>query len=107
MVKRGVFLIFLGLHSKPPFMNRNQLLDLYYLDARARVIDLAAFFDRIDRAEGEADFRLASLKQALALVEGEEGERARKVLMSLSDPTVEPVAKASVKGAVGAYSRAH
>ena len=88
-------------------MNRNQLLDLYFLDARARVIDLAAFFDRIDRAEGEADFRLAALKQALALMERGESERARKVLMSLSDPTGEPVAKASTKGAVGAYSGAH
>lgn len=88
-------------------MNRNQLLDLYFLDARARVIDLAAFFDRIDRAEGEADFRLASLKQALALVERGESERARQVLMSLSDPSAEPVAEASTKGAIGAYARPH
>lgn len=34
-------------------MNRQQLLDLYYLEARAKLIDLAAFLDRLDRAPGE------------------------------------------------------
>jgi len=33
-------------------MNRQKLLDLYFLEARSKLIDLAAFFDRLDRAEG-------------------------------------------------------
>ena len=32
-------------------MIRKQLLDLYYLDARAKLIDLAAFLDRLDRGK--------------------------------------------------------
>ena len=47
-------------------MNRSELLDLYFLEARAKVIDLAAFLDRMNRAEGDADFRFHALKQGLA-----------------------------------------
>ncbi len=39
-------------------MTRQQVLDLYFMDARFRLIELAAFLDRVDRAEGQADFRL-------------------------------------------------
>jgi hypothetical protein len=34
---------------------------------------------------------------------GTEPKRAERVLLALSDPTVEPVAKAPGKGAVGAW----
>lgn len=85
-------------------MNRQQLLDLYFLSARASLIDLAAFLDRVERAEGEADFRLAALKQAIGHLSGSEPTRTEKVLLSLSDPTTEPVAKAPSKGAVGAWA---
>ena len=85
-------------------MNRQQLLDLYFLDARARLIDLAAFFDRLDRAEGEADFRLAALVQALDELRRPDGQRTEHVLLSLSDPTKEPIPAATTKGACGAWS---
>ena len=84
-------------------MNRQQLLDLYFLDARARLIDLAAFFDRLDRAEGEADFRLMALVQALTELRREDGRRAEHVLLRLSDPTKEPIPAATTKGACGAW----
>lgn len=84
-------------------MTRNELLDLYYLDARARLIDIAAFLDRVDRAEGQADFRHAALQKAIPLLTAAEPDRARKVLEALSDPTQEPIDKAPGKGAVGAY----
>src|SRR5438045_2514317 len=45
-------------------MNRQQLLDLYFLEARAKLIDLAAFFDRLDQSQGEADFRLGASRRA-------------------------------------------
>lgn len=86
-------------------MTRQQLLDLYFMDARAKLIDLAAFFDRVDRGEGEADFRLAALKQAISELSRSEAGRAERVLLSLSDLTVEPIAKAPGKGAVGAFHR--
>lgn len=84
-------------------MTRNELLDLYFMDSRAKLIDLAAFLDRLDKADGEADFRLAAFRKALVELGNEAPERAKAVLMSLSDPSVEPIEKAHGKGAVGAY----
>jgi hypothetical protein len=84
-------------------MTRQELLDLYFIDARSKLIDLAAFLDRLDRAEGEADFRLAAFRKALEALAGEEPARAKQVLLTFSDPTVEPLAAAPGKGACGAW----
>jgi hypothetical protein len=84
-------------------MNRAQLLDLYFLEARSKVIDLAAFLDRLERAPGDADFRLAALNRALQELLRTGGSRAESVLLSLSDPTHEPIAAATTKAACGAW----
>jgi hypothetical protein len=88
-------------------MNRQQLLDLYFLEARAKLIDLAAFFDRMDHAQGEPDFRLNALQRALAELSRSDSSRAEHVLLSLSDPTAEPIAAATTKAACGAWPGAH
>jgi hypothetical protein len=85
------------------FMTRQQVLDLYFMDARAKLIDLAAFLDRVDRAQGEADFRLEALRHALQELNGDAPHRAEKVLLSLSDPTVQPIPAATTKAACGAW----
>jgi hypothetical protein len=84
-------------------MNRQQLLDLYFLEARSKLIDLAAFLDRIDRAEGEADFRLRALTRALDELRRTGGSRAERALLSLSDPTLDPIPAATSKAACGAW----
>ena len=84
-------------------MTRQQVLDLYFMDARCKLIELAAFLDRVDRAEGEADFRLAAIREALPLLLGEQFGRAKAILLSLSDPTSEPLYAAPGKGACGAW----
>jgi hypothetical protein len=84
-------------------MTRQNLLDLYFMDARSKLIDIAAFLDRVDRGEGEPDFRLAAFRKALEELQRHEPVRAKSVLMSLSDPTTEPIPKAPGKGAVGAW----
>jgi hypothetical protein len=84
-------------------MKRTQLLDLYFLEARAKLIDLAAFMDRVDRGEGAPDFRYEAFKQALKELNRGDAERAKSVLMSLSDPTTAPIEKAPGKGAIGAW----
>jgi hypothetical protein len=84
-------------------MTRNELLDLYFMDARAKLIDIAAFLDRLDRGTGDADFRLAAFLNAMKEISCNEPQRAKNVLLSLSDPTEEPIAKAPGKGAVGAW----
>jgi hypothetical protein len=73
------------------------------MDARSKLIDVAAFLDRIDRHGRAADYRVAALKRALAEVAEEVPGRACRVLESFSDPTAEPVAAATEQGASGAY----
>ena len=84
-------------------MTRAQVLDLYFLDARCKVIEIAAFLDRMDRGAGDADFRLTAFRDAMKHLADGEPHRAESVLRSLSDPTDAPVAKAPGKGAVGAW----
>jgi hypothetical protein len=84
-------------------MTRQEVLDLYFMDARSKLIDLAAFLDRVDRGTGEADFRLDALQDAMEALRGKEPTRAKQVLLALSDPTAEPLEKSPGKGAVGAW----
>lgn len=84
-------------------MNRQQLLDLYFLDARAKLIDIAAFLDRLDQAQGDADFRAAAFLQALEQLRQKDSRRAERVLLALSDPTTAPIPSATTKAACGAW----
>ena len=83
-------------------MTRQQVLDLYFMDARCKLIDLAAFMDRVERADGAEDFRMAEFRKALRELDAKDG-RAEKVLLALSDPTSEPIPAATTKAACGAY----
>jgi hypothetical protein len=84
-------------------MTRQQVLDLYFFEARSKLIDLAAFLDRVDRATGEADFRLSALQKALKVLERDRPDRAKEVLLALSDPTTMPIPRATTKAACGAW----
>ena len=84
-------------------MTRQQVLDLYFMEARAKLIDLGAFLDRVDHAAGEDDFRIKALRGALAELQSPEPGRARRVLERLSDPTIGPIAVATTKAAAGAW----
>ncbi len=84
-------------------MTRQHVLDLYFMDARSKLIDLAAFLDRVQRAEGEDDFRMKAFRTALKELSGNSPTRAKAVLASLSDPTTEPIPAATTKAACGAW----
>jgi len=79
------------------------LVDLGFMDSRSKLIDLAAFLDRVQRAGQEGDFRVQALKNAIALLSLDEPQRAKEVLLSFSDPSTEPIAKATMQGAIGAH----
>ena len=83
-------------------MTRTEVLDLYFMDARSKLIDLAAFMDRVGRASGEEDFRMSEFRKALARLQTSE-KRAEQVLLAFSDPTTEPIPSATTKAACGAY----
>jgi hypothetical protein len=84
-------------------MTRQQVLDLYFLDARHKLIEIAAFLDRAERATGKDDFRMKAFRAALGKLSGQQKEKARRVLLTFSDPTKEPVPHAAGKGAAGAW----
>ena len=79
------------------------LVDLGFMDARSKLIDVAAFLDRVQRAGQEDDYRVQALKQAVVHLSRTELGRTKEVLLTFSDPSVEPIAKAEVQGAAGAW----
>ena len=82
--------------------SKKELLDLQFIDARHMLINLAAFLDRIDRHQGEQDYRYAALQKALPLLLTDRPDRARAVLESFSDHTAEVSDSAPFQGAFGA-----
>lgn len=68
-------------------------LDAYYLEARSKILDLAAILDRIDRGGAVSDdSRLKLIEQALTVLQNPGPGRAEKIqqVFSLSyDPTWE------------------
>lgn len=79
------------------------LVDLGFMDSRSKLIDLAAFLDRVQKAGQDGDFRVQALKNALTLLSQNKPQRAKDVLLSFSDPSTEPIAKATMQGAIGAH----
>ena len=68
-----------------------QVLDREFLELRAKILELAASFDRLDRAEGtvDGDHRWELIQEALQALGGSQPDRAQAVqlLFSLSyDP---------------------
>ena len=84
-------------------MTRQQILDLYFLDARGKLIEIAAFLDRVERATGKEDFRARAFRTAMRELAGKKPRRAEKVLLALSDPTTKPIPAATTKAACGAW----
>ena len=83
--------------------SKNEILDLYFMDARHKLLDLAAFLDRLDRHDGEADFRHPAFLRALEAMQAPDGQsRAEAVLNALSDHSTKPADKATIQFAHGA-----
>ena len=85
---------------------RSKVVELYFLEHRAKLIDIASFLDRVDRAPAdgrETDFRVEAFRRALAILDDGEPQRARRVLELLSDHSTMPIESAAgMKGAFGA-----
>jgi hypothetical protein len=83
-------------------LSKKELLNLQFIDARARVIDLAAFLDRLERHEGVGDIRLEYFTKALQVLQENRPDRAKGVLEVFSDMTPEISETAPFQGATGA-----
>jgi hypothetical protein len=56
-------------------------LDLYYLELRCKILDVAAILDRIGRGSGQVDSdpRLANVARALEVLADRSGGRAERI----------------------------
>jgi hypothetical protein len=91
----------IGRHLGGP--TKQAVIDQYFIEVRAKLVEVAAFLDRVDRAEGEGDYRIEAFREALKALDGSEPVRARNILLALSDPTTEPIPEAKGKAASGAW----
>tara|TARA_B100000965_G_C19582536_1_gene754276 strand:+ start:638 stop:916 length:279 start_codon:yes stop_codon:yes gene_type:complete len=81
---------------------KTNLIDHGFMDARIKLIDVAAFLDRIERHGQTDDYRFHALKNAIKEIQSDEIGRVKRILELLSDQSTEPIAKASIQGAFGA-----
>ena len=92
-------------------LSAQEILESSFLENRARILEIAAFLDRIERADDSAqatnDFRYQAMLRAVGYLLKPSGNRSRDILESLSDPTAEPIPSAAgMKSAVGAWKGA-
>jgi hypothetical protein len=92
----------------PAPLTAGELLDRYFLENRARLLEIAAFLDRLDRsgdpAAARQDFRYRALLHGIERLRQAAGNRARDVQIIFSDPTSEPLASADDRqSAAGAW----
>ena len=90
-----------------------ELVDEYFIENRNRLLEIAAFLDRLDRTDGslvDHDFRVRAFRDALRFLDappaaGEPQTRVERIQHLMSDPTTEPLEKLDTKSARGAYDR--
>lgn len=72
--------------SSPP--TAAEILDREFLELRAKVLEVAAALDRLDRASGavDGDPRMKALRQALVVLQTDRTDRAEQVLLTFSRP---------------------
>ena len=84
-------------------MTQQQVLDLYFLEARHQVVEIAAFLDRVERTGPAEDFRITALAEALKILNSPAKSKVRDVLLAFSDPSQDPIDFATTKAACGAW----
>ena len=83
-----------------------ELVDEYFIENRHKLLDIAAFLDRLDAADAALagrDFRVKAFADAVLALASGTGDRVERIQMIFSDPTAEPIAKLDRKAARGAY----
>lgn len=89
-------------------LSQKQLIDEYFMEHRTKILDLAAFLDRMERSlrkDAEDDFRFLAFREASGVLTSHGPQRAKRVQMVLSDPTSELLEERDTQGAFGAADR--
>ena len=82
-----------------------EIVDEYFIENRTRLLEIAAFLDRVERADPSVaarDFRMQVLNEVVQALAGT-SDRLMRIQMLLSDPTVEPLDRLDRKSALGAF----
>ena len=63
-------------------------MDREFFETRAKLLELAAALDRLDRAEGSVsnDARIQDIHQALSVLSGDQPDRAERIQLIFSLP---------------------
>ncbi|HYU19595.1 MAG TPA: hypothetical protein VEQ11_12965 [Chloroflexota bacterium] len=88
-------------------LTQRELVEEYFIENRTKLLDIAAFLDRLDRSSemnAEDDFRLAAFRQALRVLSADAPARVESIQMIFSDPTTELLPELDRKSAFGAYA---
>jgi hypothetical protein len=89
-------------------LTQRQLVEEYFIEHRTKILDIAAFLDRFDRAaecDAQDDFRIVAFRSALHALLADDGPtRMHTVQMLLSDPRNDLLDQLDRKSAFGAYS---
>ena len=89
-------------------LDAKSLTDEYFIENRNRLLEIAAFLDRLDRADptrSTRDFRAQALREALQVLAGRGPDYVTQIQMLMSDPTTEPIPALDRKSAQGAYEK--
>jgi hypothetical protein len=92
--------------SRSPLSPR-ELVDEYFIENRTKLLEIAAFLDRLDRADpsyAAHDFRMKAFAEALAGL-SRPSNRVDYIQELLSDPREVPLDALDRKSALGAYDR--
>jgi hypothetical protein len=92
--------------SRSP-LSAKEVVDEYFIENRTRLLEIAAFLDRLDRADPAyppQDFRMRAFAEALAAL-GQDAGRLDRLQQLFSDPTTDPLGALDRKSALGAYDR--
>ena len=89
----------------PAAAAQRAVVDHSFVPVRAKLIEVAAFLDRVERYGAAGDFRCAALRQAAKILVDGKPARARRILEQLSDPTTQPDAITSGQAALGAWQK--
>jgi hypothetical protein len=71
-------------------MTASEVMDAYFLETRAKLLEIAANLDRVDRAEGllelRGDPRLGFIHEALGILQSAQPNRAELIQRLYSKP---------------------
>lgn len=71
-------------------LNADHIFDRVFLETRAKLLEVAATLDRLDRAEGtdqvSSDFRMEQIRKSIDIIQNGSGDRAEQLQIVFSDP---------------------